>query len=94
MAWAYTYAGARVFQTVLGHAAESVRRAGALIRRGAVWTARRDQIGFDPPVELTDGMMFRQGSSWTPERSKQREEDVRKKKREDAEGSPESSSPD
>ena len=38
LAWAYSYGKARVFQTVLGHSAESIRGDGpaALIRRG--WT--------------------------------------------------------
>jgi putative heme-binding domain-containing protein len=45
MAFVYEYGKGRVFQTVLGHAAESIRVPGAaaLIRRGAVWAARRDQ---------------------------------------------------
>jgi type 1 glutamine amidotransferase len=66
MAWAYEYEKARVFQTVLGHAAESVRKAGALIRRGCVWAAGREQISFDPPAELTEGALFREGSPWRP----------------------------
>jgi type 1 glutamine amidotransferase len=66
LAWAYTYAKARVFQTVLGHADISVRRAAALIRRGAVWAAGREQISFDPPPELTEGALFREGSPWKP----------------------------
>jgi len=45
LAFIYPYRGGRIFQTVLGHAAESIRTPGtaALIRRGAVWTARREQ---------------------------------------------------
>lgn len=41
LAWAYQYGKARVFQTVLGHAAESIRADGpaTLIRRGAAWAA-------------------------------------------------------
>jgi type 1 glutamine amidotransferase len=66
MAWAYEYEKARVFQTVLGHADQSVRQAGALIRRGCVWAAGREQLGFDPPTELTQGALFREGSSWKP----------------------------
>jgi type 1 glutamine amidotransferase len=66
MAWAYEYEKARVFQTVLGHADASVRQAGALIRRGCVWAASREQLGFDPPTELTQGALFREGSPWKP----------------------------
>src|SRR5262249_6986456 len=41
LAWAYEYGKARVFQTVLGHAAESIRGDGpaTLIRRGCTWAA-------------------------------------------------------
>src|SRR4029077_13759724 len=41
LAWAYEYGKARVFQTVLGHAAESIRGDGpaTLIRRGCAWAA-------------------------------------------------------
>ena len=41
LAWAYQYGKARVFQTVLGHSAESIRADGpaTLIRRGAAWAA-------------------------------------------------------
>ena len=69
MAWAYDYGKARVFQTVLGHADISVRMASALIRRGAVWAARRNPLAFDPPPELTEGALFREGSPWTPQES-------------------------
>ena len=69
MAWAYDYGAGRVFQTVLGHADQSVRMAAALIRRGCVWAAGRSQISFYPPVELTEGALFRDGSSWTIENS-------------------------
>jgi len=43
MAWVNTYGKGRVFQTVLGHAPESIRGAGPaeLIRRGSIWAARR-----------------------------------------------------
>ena len=43
IAFVYDYGRARVFQTVLGHDAASLRVSGtaALIRRGAVWTAGR-----------------------------------------------------
>jgi putative heme-binding domain-containing protein len=45
MAFVYDYDRGRVFQTVLGHAAESIRNPGeaALIRRGSVWAANRPQ---------------------------------------------------
>ena len=45
MAFVYPYGKGRVFQTVLGHAAESIRVPGTatLIRRGVVWTAGRAQ---------------------------------------------------
>src|SRR5206468_1588161 len=39
LAFAYDVGQGRVFQTLLGHAAESVQKAGDLIRRGAVWAA-------------------------------------------------------
>ncbi|PYJ80557.1 MAG: hypothetical protein DME22_23935 [Verrucomicrobia bacterium] len=66
MAWAYNYEQARVFQTVLGHSDESIRRAAALIRRGCVWAAGRDELDFDPPWQLTEGALFREGSPWRP----------------------------
>jgi quinoprotein glucose dehydrogenase len=69
MAWAYTYGKGRVFQTVLGHDAGAVRKASALIRRGAVWTARRHPLTFDPPAALIENAPFRNGSSWTVEQS-------------------------
>ncbi len=45
MAFVHSYGKGRVFQTVLGHAAESIRVPGeaTLIRRGAVWAAGRQQ---------------------------------------------------
>jgi type 1 glutamine amidotransferase len=54
LAWAYEYEKARVFQTVLGHGDVSIRKAGALIRRGSVWAARQENISFDPPVAITE----------------------------------------
>ncbi|MCL5097050.1 MAG: ThuA domain-containing protein, partial [Candidatus Omnitrophica bacterium] len=41
MAWAYDYGKGRVFQTLLGHSAQSLRPAGVaeLIRRGALWAS-------------------------------------------------------
>jgi type 1 glutamine amidotransferase len=65
MAWAYDVDQARVFQTVLGHDAGSVRKSGALIRRGAAWAARRAPLGFDPPLERLQKATFRQGSRWS-----------------------------
>lgn len=73
MAWAYHHGRARVFQTVLGHADESIRKAAALMRRGTVWAAGREQISFDPPTSLTEGALFRSGSPWTIEQSRQTE---------------------
>ena len=72
MAWACDYGKGRVFQTVLGHADESIRKAAALIRRGAVWAAGRNGLTFDPPPELTEGALFREGSPWTPQESQKR----------------------
>ncbi len=45
LAFVYDYGRGRVFQTVLGHAAESIRVPGtaALLRRGAVWAAGHEQ---------------------------------------------------
>ena len=69
MAFAYEYANGRVFQTVLGHAANSIRLAGALMRRGCVWAAGNEQLSFDPPVEQTTNYLWRNESQWTPEQS-------------------------
>jgi type 1 glutamine amidotransferase len=63
MAWAYAYGKGRVFQTVLGHSDESIRGAGALIRRGVVWAAGRENLSWDPPA--LSGV-FREGSPWKP----------------------------
>lgn len=53
LAWAYEYEKGRVFQTLLGHAAESIRGEGpaTLITRGCVWAAQREQkaITASPP---------------------------------------------
>jgi len=65
MAWAYEVEKARVFQTVLGHSAESIRKSGALLRRGSTWAARRPQLGFDPPLDRLEKATFRPGSKWT-----------------------------
>ena len=50
LAFVYEYGRGRVFQTVLGHAAESIRVPGeaALIRRGVVWAAGRAQRPWSP----------------------------------------------
>src|SRR6185503_15806803 len=66
MAWVYDYGKGRVFQTVLGHADESIRKAAALIRRGCLWASGHNQLVFDPPPELTEDALFREGSPWTP----------------------------
>jgi len=65
MAWAYDVGPARVFQTMLGHSAESIRKAGALIRRGSVWASKRSPLGFDPPLERLEKATFRPGAKWT-----------------------------
>lgn len=78
MAWAYPYGTGNVFQTVLGHSDISVRRAGALIRRGSVWAAKRPALSFDPPLELTEKVLFREGSPWTLEDSLKRETEKKK----------------
>lgn len=72
MAWAYDYGNGRIFQTVLGHADVSTRKAAALIRRGSVWAGTRNPLSFDPPRELTEGALFRDGSTWTPQQSQKR----------------------
>ncbi len=68
MAWTYEVGKARVFQTVLGHAPESIRKAGLLMRRGTVWAAGLRPLGFDPPLELAERAAFRNGVPWTPGR--------------------------
>ena len=68
VAFAYTYEKARVFQTLLGHSDVSIRKAGALIRRGAVWAANRPPFSFDPPAEQTEKATFRPGSPWVPKK--------------------------
>jgi type 1 glutamine amidotransferase/glucose/arabinose dehydrogenase len=65
MAWAYDVGKGRVFQTVLGHAAESIRAAAPLIRRGSTWAGRRAPLGFDPPTDRLEKATFRPGSRWT-----------------------------
>jgi type 1 glutamine amidotransferase len=66
MAWAYNYGQGRVFQTVLGHSDQSIRLAGALIRRGCMWAAGAEPLSFDPPAELTADYLWREGASWRP----------------------------
>jgi type 1 glutamine amidotransferase len=68
MAWAHAYGEGRVFQTVLGHSAESIRRAATLMRRGSAWAAGLSPLGFDPPPECLEGATFRNGSKWKPDR--------------------------
>ncbi len=57
MAFVYAYGKGRVFQTVLGHAAESIRVPGeaALIRRGTTWAAGAPQrsVAARPPAAAT-----------------------------------------
>jgi type 1 glutamine amidotransferase len=62
LAWAGAYGKARVFQTLLGHSAASVRAAGLLLRRGCVWAAGRAQAALPagqpaapPAVRLAPG---------------------------------------
>ena len=52
LAWAYEVRRGRVFQTTLGHSVDSMRKAGALIRRGITWAGHRDPLGFDPPQTI------------------------------------------
>lgn len=66
MAWAYDYGKGRIFQTVLGHADVSVRKAGVVLRRGAAWVANLPPLSFDPPPSLTENYLFRDGSQWSP----------------------------
>jgi len=73
MAWAYDVGRARVFQTLLGHSADSIRKAAALIRRGSVWAAKRGPLGFDPPIEKLEKATFRNGAKWTGQAPKQAE---------------------
>ena len=72
LAFAYNYEKARVFQTLLGHADESIRGAGALIRRGLIWTVGRENITFDPPTDTLENLLFRAGSQWSPAESEKR----------------------
>ncbi|MDB5336826.1 MAG: Trehalose utilization [Planctomycetaceae bacterium] len=66
MAWVYEYGKGRIFQTVLGHADVSIRKAGLVMRRGAAWAANLPPLSFDPPVALTENYLFRDGSQWSP----------------------------
>ena len=66
LAWAREFGSGRVFQTVLGHSAESIHKAATLICRGAVWSAGRDQLSFNPPSVLANKTGLRKGSAWTP----------------------------
>ena len=69
LAWAREYGSGRIFQTVLGHSDESIHKAATLICRGAVWSAGRDQLSFDPPRVLANKTGLRKGSAWTPSSS-------------------------
>jgi type 1 glutamine amidotransferase len=68
MAWVHEYGSGRVFQTVLGHSAESVRRAAPLIRRASAWAAGLPPLSFDPPAELLEHAKFRNDAPWKPGR--------------------------
>lgn len=70
MAWAFDHGKGRVFQTVLGHSAESIRHAAPLLRRGSAWAAGLTPLSFDPPPALLDRAAFRPGSPWTPDKSR------------------------
>jgi type 1 glutamine amidotransferase len=73
MAWAYDVGAARVFQTVLGHSADSIRSAAALIRRGSAWASKRTPLSFDPPTAGLAKATFRSGARWTGQAPKQAE---------------------
>ena len=73
LAWAREYGSGRVFQTVLGHSDESIHRAATLIRRGAVWSAGRDQLPFDPLIVLANKTGLRKGRAWMPSSEKESE---------------------
>ncbi len=66
MAWAYSYGKARVFQTVLGHGADSIEKAAALIRRGCTWAAGREPLAIDPPTSPAAAYLWREGATWRP----------------------------
>lgn len=66
MAWAYQVGEGRVFQTLLGHSDESIRKAANLIQRGCTWAAKRKPLTFDPPITITETAIFRNGSQWKP----------------------------
>lgn len=66
LAWAYETEGGRVFQTTLGHNPASIRKAAALMRRGGVWAAGRSPLPFDPPAELLEHVLWREGAPWKP----------------------------
>ncbi|EAQ78523.1 ThuA domain-containing protein [Blastopirellula marina] len=53
LAFVYEYGQGRVFQTVLGHSADSIRTPAVadLIRRAAAWTAKRPQRAIRPAKE-------------------------------------------
>jgi len=72
LGWAYDYGRGRIFQTLLGHSDVSIRRAGALIRRGSIWAARRDNLTSDPPVSLLENQIARDGAQWTVAKSRAR----------------------
>lgn len=63
LAWAYDYGKARIFQTVLGHSAESIKKEGVamLMRRGAAWAAGRDLRPEKPAKEPERKLTFADG---------------------------------
>lgn len=63
LAWVYNYGKARVFQTVLGHSAESIRGDGPaqLIRRACAWVAHREIPAAKPTVSSTPKLTFVEG---------------------------------
>jgi type 1 glutamine amidotransferase len=63
LAWAYDYGKARVFQTVLGHSAESIKKPGVatLIRRGSAWAAKRDLRPETPRKNVVPKLTFADG---------------------------------
>ncbi|WP_162136303.1 ThuA domain-containing protein [Zavarzinella formosa] len=63
LAWVYQYGKARVFQTVLGHSAESLRGEGPalLIRRACAWAANREIPVIKTPTPVVRQLQFGEG---------------------------------
>lgn len=70
MAFVYTEGNSRVFQTVLGHDANAIRMPGpnALIRRGCVWAAGKEQVPSEPGRPATERAPGRFGQALDPRR--------------------------